>query len=261
MRSWLLVAHYVHAEAADRWAPLDGRLFRLRQQHGLQAVTPLVVASILAKKKALNLERAGVEIRRGPFGNLGNDDRNLKHAADLFEVVAERLNIRCTTTITGDGRPYQGKIGRGEALIAVSEILNGASSQDLADHVTLCEKLAERVIGQPVEWSPKSLREAFMRNLEVQGSSYRAFTERVDRVLTQPRRPLLSRGSGILQWDLGSVREAIMKFQSPVPGDVDAAGVDLLTLGGPVDGRQCIASVRGNPQLVEVLQSAYSLTR
>jgi hypothetical protein len=218
------------------------------------------VASILAKKRALRLERALVEIRRGPFGNLGNDDGQLLYAAQLFEAVAEKLDIPCRATITGDGNPYQGMIGRGEAILALYQIFEGSPTPALRSHLSLCQTLAEQAVGAAIGGNSRQLREVFATNLHTQCSSYDAFVRRAGEVLTEPRLIISSRAAGTLLWDLGGVRDAIVRLQISSSGHNDAAGVELLVLKGAIEVGEPIAAVRGGPQLSRALETCYTVT-
>ena len=61
---------YAHFLADTNHAPLDKQLFAFRQQVGAQNVPELAIASILAKKIAVGLQRAGLDIRVAEHGNL-----------------------------------------------------------------------------------------------------------------------------------------------------------------------------------------------
>lgn len=258
VRLWLAECGYVHMVATGEWAPLDGRLFKLRQAIGAQNVRPLVIASILSKKIAVGLMTTAVEIRRGPFGNLGDDEVELGAAQHLFHEVASILGFQCTAVITGDGSPYQPFIGRGEALVALNEIFIGEAGPALQRHLDLCRRLSGSCVGRPLAPSVEQLRDAFEKNLIAQGSSYSAFLERIAVIAGAERHEMLADSAGHLSWELGRVRDIIGHGQGVDEGDVpgDGAGVVLHRLGGTVEVGDSIASVRGPQALSAALATA-----
>ena len=259
MRAWIQEAHLVHALAGQAWTPLDARLFVLRQQSGFQNVPPLVVASILSKKYALGLDVTGVEIRRGSFGNVGDDIATLNRTRSLFSKVADALGFRCTAVVTGDGFPYQPYIGRGESLIALKMIFDGSSNQYLDNHLNLCEMLVRTILPNCGSVTDReSLRRVFAANLSVQGSTYRAFEDRLAALAQYDRSTLRAGSAGILSWNLNEMRSLIGASQQD-EHETDLVGIELLTLGGLVTVGQSIAYVRGLSASVDVLNAIFTV--
>ena len=60
---------YAHFVAGERIAPLDARLFTLRQQTGAQTIPALVIASLLSKKIAVGVRTVGLDVRVAMHGN------------------------------------------------------------------------------------------------------------------------------------------------------------------------------------------------
>ena len=54
---------YAHFLAKGRMAPLDGRMFKLRQAMNAQTIPSLVAGSLLSKKLAVGVKHAGLDIR------------------------------------------------------------------------------------------------------------------------------------------------------------------------------------------------------
>jgi hypothetical protein len=96
---------FAHFLANETYAPLDQWLFRYRQEFGVQSVRNLVVASILAKKLAVGVTTAGLEIRVFPGGNFGSDVSIAIENAQFFLKVAEHLNIRTTVRTLSQATP------------------------------------------------------------------------------------------------------------------------------------------------------------
>lgn len=228
---------YIHLLADERWAPLDARLFAFRQREGAQTVPALVIASILAKKLAAGATGAGLEIRVAPHGNFGGDLDQARRNAHRYNAVAKRLDLRPVSALTDATRPYQPYIGRGEALIALAEVLSGRAREWLADHLLLCQRMADAVAGAlgvdtTASAQPAALREAHDALLAVHGAEASSFDDRVEEVRAAPRTIFRAERAGVVEYDLGQMRTLLVGRQqaeaaqdgSPAP---DPAGVIL----------------------------------
>lgn len=260
---------YIHLLADERWAPLDARLFEYRQREGAQTAPALVIASILAKKLAAGATGAGLEIRVAPHGNFGADADQSRRNARRYNAVGQLLDLRPVCVLTDATRPYQPYIGRGEALLALAEVLAGRARGWLADHQALCERMGDAVAAAlgvdtapPVR--PDSLREAQDAMLAVQGATASSFDERVDEIRASPRTTFDADRAGVVDYDLGRLRDLLVARQRaslpcPVRPQPDPAGVILETpTGASVEVGDPVMSVRvpeGEQELAAELAS------
>jgi thymidine phosphorylase len=228
---------YVHLLADERWVPLDARLFAYRQRVGAQTVPALVVASILAKKLAAGAMGAGLEIRIAPHGNFGADPEDARRNARRYNAVGRLLGLRPVCVLTDASRPYQPYIGRGEALLAVAEILDGRAQGWLAEHQLLCERMADAVatalgIDTTAEVPLAALRRGHDELLRVHGADATSFDDRVEAIRAAPRTIVRARRAGVVDYDLGKLRDTLVARQrmaaAQSPGATpDPAGVVL----------------------------------
>jgi thymidine phosphorylase len=269
VRTQLRESGYVHIEAKGSWAPLDARLFRLRQDAGLQAVPPLVIASILAKKLAVGVCRVGLEIRISGDGNFGRSVEEGRRNARRFINVARLLSLEPRCVLTHASLPYQPYVGRGEALMALDDVLEGRANRWLSTHVGLCRRMTDAVVGgrdlpQDEDAALKGVHTAL---LEAHCSSYDKFSERVLYVRGQQRTEVVARQRGWPVYDLSAIRGLLVRRQREAEevdrGTSDPAG--LIVLAQPdrqVTSGEPLASIRvprGESGLLDALAGCVSV--
>lgn len=211
-------SRFAHFLADATYAPLDQDLFRFRQESGMQSVASLVIASILSKKLAVGVRNAGLEIRVSPGGNFGASIEEAQENAELFNLVAKRLDIRSTCFLTDCSIPYQPYVGRGESLVALHELLYGDPSEWLLEHARQCWRFAAGMTDTPE--APDSVhtvlpeaRGVFENHLVSHGSSPSAFFAQVSEVQNQPRTPIKSPKEGFPSYELEEIRGWIVEAQ------------------------------------------------
>lgn len=243
-------AGHIHLAAGGSWAPLDAALFKHRRRVGAQARPELVIASLLAKKLAVGVRRAGFDVRVAPWGNFGAGPeeaaRNARRLIDVF--AAAGVTAGCMLT---DARvPYQPHIGRGESLVALHRVLTSAADDELAGHAELCRLISLRTAGRGSAGAadPRAsaaARAAFALTLEAQGSSWERFEARVAEILDAPTAALHAKADGRLVVDLRAVRDALTARQRD--GSEDPCGVTLRARAGTWAARgDTLADVRGS---------------
>lgn len=252
---------YAHFVASDMIAPLDAELFSLRQRVGAQAVPELVVASLLAKKIAVGVHRAGLDVRVAPHGNFGSNFEIARKHAHLYCSVASILEIDARCILTDATRPYQPYMGRGESLLALSRILAGNVDPWLNRHVDTCAWMAAVTIAAEPEPRPvESLREAFADNVRAQGGSMDGFESAANDILAKHERMIFAPNSGFPSFDLGGLRDLISSRQLQavkVSGFPDPAGVILLAECDRLVSRgDPIMSVRASTALEDFAEDA-----
>ncbi len=266
--SRLVESHrYVHFEAASEFAPLDDEFFSYRQRTNSQALWPLVIASLLAKKMAVSIKSVSLDIRVSKHGNFGHDPISARVNAKRFIEVARILDINAKCYLTDGNNPRQPYLGRSESLWALFEIFESSESAWLAEHHSECRFIASGVTGQPAELSRNELAAIFYANVDAQGGSRSAFLDQIDRTRQQHQIGIVAERSGRLSYDLGHLRAAIVEFQGAGrTGEyADEAGVVLLAPAGSlVDRGAPLMSVRCTParrdQLIQRLGRAVLLS-
>jgi len=258
---------YVHFIADERYAPLDARLFIVRQRLGTQASIPLVIASLLAKKLVVGLKEMGLDIRVGHDNNFGSSFYQARLNARRFCSVARILGIKATCILTDGSRPYQPMIGRGEALVALSQLFEETAGPWLQKHAIHCWNMATELAGydgQPLPSGAK-IETIFSSNLDAQGSSLEKYHARVSEVLGQPRFILPAKSSGWLLFRLGIMRSILVEIQRTYQqqeGDFpDPVGVQLLVnTGDYVEENRELIVVRAPEALHKAIEHDISAT-
>jgi len=228
---------YVHFLADERYVPLDARLFAYRQRVGAQQSIPLIIASILAKKLAVNLREVGLDIRVGPHCNFGNSFNDARQNAQYFCSVTSILSIKAVCILTDARKPYQPWVGRGESLAALNEIFTDTASCELKNHSMQCWMMAVTVTNSNREPPDGSqLKAIFGENLASQGSNLSAFEERVAEIINAHTIELIAKGTGYVVIQQNIVRSILVDVQKRfISGQTefpDPAGVRFLVEPG-----------------------------
>lgn len=207
---------YAHFEAGGRLAPLDAKLFKFRQAVGAQAVPPLVIASLLAKKIAAGVHNVGLDVRVAPHGNFGRDRDEARDNAARFCRVAKILGLQPTCILTDATRPYQPFIGRREALIGLLRVLNGRAEGLLERHAVGCSAMAQATIGGTCPAPLLSdAKEAFHANVAAQGGVC-DFDEMEQTVLALHQHFVIAEREGYLCFNLERIRKILIDRQTAI---------------------------------------------
>lgn len=250
---------YAHFVAGAEFAPLDAALFRFRQKIGAQNIPTLAVASILSKKIACGVKFAGLDVRTASHGNFGSNFAEAGDAARAFCTASVAAGLTPVAFLTDARSPYQPFIGRGESLIALRKIFEKSGDAWLAEHNDRCLLMAAHVTTLRYGAPPAGeIADAFMSNIEAQGSSKEAFYERADFVERLPRRDLLAERDGFFWLEMTELR-AVFGEANSYSADPsvfsDALGVILRARPGTyVRSGDLLASIRAEEtvwQLVE----------
>ena len=261
---------YAHFLASAKHAPLDGALFEHRKNVGAIAIPELVIASLLSKKIAVGLIRVGLDVRVSPFGNFGSSWSEAKSISARFVRVSAAARIIARCFLTNGRKLCQPFIGRGEALVGLADLIEGRSSEWLAEHARVCFRMAQILMEKESTKFPSSieLREVLEANLEAQGSSWEHFMEKVANVRRQRRIIMTSDKSGFLSVDLGKIRSALVAANRSRQNDdpatatfTDNVGLIMrMRSGAAVSSGDIVAEVRseqGSPnEIVANLRAA-----
>ena len=243
---------YAHFLANESHAPLDARFFRFRQEVGAQSVPELAIASILAKKIVVGLDRAGLDIRVAPHGNFGSNWEEARRNGQRFRAVAAILEIEAMCVLTDATFPYQRFLGRGESLLALRHLFNGTADSYLKKHATQCLAMAKATAAPKVLHLSSLVKNApthFLNNLRAQGSSQDAFEEYTRSIEQNHKFYLKSDQAGFVHIHLGQIRDTVVHYQhlgaSNENAFPDKMGVVLEKLPGDLVQRgDLLATVR-----------------
>ncbi len=245
---------YVHFLASAKYAPLDAKLFEYRKKHGALIYPPLVIASILAKKIAVGVQFAGLDVRVAPHGNFGSSWEAARENAKCFCRVAALVDCNGVCFLTDNTIPPQPYIGRGEALVAVSRYFEGKTPIWLKNHIDMCyamaKSLANRANLKATSYPSRSdILTLFSNNLHNQGTSFEAFKIRVDQVEKEPTFDLQAQEEGFLEVNIDMIRDIITSIQAQALNNLslfpDPCGITFVKIPGQyVNKGEQIASIR-----------------
>lgn len=123
------------AGQTDDLAPLDGRLYALRDVTGTVPSVPLIASSIISKKAAEGIDALVLDVKvgRGGFMETVEEARRLAHT--LVEL-GEELGLRCRALLTDMRSPLGPAVGNALEAREAIRCLHGGVRSDLVD-VTL----------------------------------------------------------------------------------------------------------------------------
>jgi pyrimidine-nucleoside phosphorylase len=230
-------------------APLDGRLYALRDVTATVPAIPLIAASIISKKAAEGLEALVLDVKFGSGAFLPDREAALRLAETLVDL-AGRLGLPATALLTSMEAPLGATIGNALEVREAIACLRGQGPADLRE-VTLAlgtEALVAAGTETDREAGAATLGrlldgggalDRFRRLVEAQGGDPRVVDEpdrlpsaAVRRDVPSPRSGAVSRlDARALGWaavELGAGRRRIEDEVDP------AVGLEILT---PVGGR------------------------
>jgi pyrimidine-nucleoside phosphorylase len=147
--------------------PADKKLYALRDVTGTVPSQPLIVASIMSKKLAENLDRLVLDVKFGS-GAFMKTEAEAKQLAASMTSVGELMNVKMSHLLSPMDEPLGRAVGNALEVAECVEILHGRGPNDL---VNLIVDLAAKV-------SPTS-RAKLEERLE-DGSAWRKFLELVE---------------------------------------------------------------------------------
>ncbi len=116
-------------------APLDRRLYALRDATATVPSIPLISASILSKKVAEGLDGLVLDVKTGSGSFLSEEEDSLALAETMVHL-GERRGIRTAALLTGMDAPLGRAVGNGMETREALLCLQGAGPPDLVDLTT-----------------------------------------------------------------------------------------------------------------------------
>jgi pyrimidine-nucleoside phosphorylase len=121
-------------------APLDRRLYALRDVTGTVPILPFIAASIMSKKLAEGLTGLVLDVKVGGGAFIPEEDRALELARTMVEL-GTREGLATVALLTAMDRPLGSAIGNGLETAEAIECLGGGGPKDLTELVV--EEAAE----------------------------------------------------------------------------------------------------------------------
>jgi pyrimidine-nucleoside phosphorylase len=242
-------------------APLDRHLYALRDVTGTVESLPLIVASILSKKLAVNSDGLVLDVKAGR-GAFMPDVRSARELARALVRTARRAGLRTTALVTDMSEPIGLTIGNALEVREAIDVLRGAGPADTRElTLALGAEMLRLARRDP---TPASARQRLERALD-DGSAFERFARMVRaqggdvRAIENPKRlprarvrvALLARRSGVLAaadaLELGLVAVALGAGRTRADDAVDpGAGIELCqAVGGRVERGQPLLYLSG----------------
>ena len=153
-------------------APLDKKIYALRDVTGTVESIPLIAVSIMSKKIASGADKIVIDVKVGN-GALLKNDNEAKEISRIMKLIGERYNREVETMITYMDIPLGTAIGNTLEILEVVKILTNQENNYL---VALSKSLAAKMVslaqGIPIE-KAMPLVEENLRN----GKAYQKFLE------------------------------------------------------------------------------------
>ena len=171
-------------------APLDRRLYALRDVTGTVASIPLIAASIMSKKLAEDLDALVLDVKVGDGAFIADEDGAIE-LAERMVGIGRRRGLATRALLTAMDRPLGRAIGNGLETAEAIECLKGSGPADLRTLV-LAEAAEMLTLGFP-ETGPEAAVAAAERALD-SGAALERFVRLVEAqggdpsVVDEPRR-------------------------------------------------------------------------
>lgn len=218
-------------------APLDGKLYALRDVTATVECVPLIAASIMSKKVAEGIGGLVLDVKVGNGAFLPEEDRALELARTMIEIgVREGLEV--VALLTAMDRPLGRAIGNALEVVEALDVLQGAGPADLRE-VTVALASEMLVLGGAATGTDRGRALAeealddgraldmFRRVVEAQGGDPH-ITEDPGRLPVAPvqRAVTAKRGGRVVAMDTRGIGEAAVSL-----------GAGRTTLNGEIDPR------------------------
>src|SRR5256714_2110760 len=135
--------------------PADKKLYALRDVTGTVPSQPLIVASIMSKKLAENLDRLVLDVKFGS-GAFMKTKEDAEQLAKMMTSVGESMKVKTSSLLSSMDEPLGRAVGNALEIAECVEILQGGGPTDL---IKLIVDLAEKVSETPRPELEKRLKD------------------------------------------------------------------------------------------------------
>jgi pyrimidine-nucleoside phosphorylase len=168
--------------------PADKKLYALRDETGTVPSQPLIVASVMSKKLAENLDRLVLDVKFGT-GAFMKTKEEAEQLAKAMTNVGESMKVKTSYLLNPMDEPLGRAVGNALEVAECVEILQGSGPPDL---IKLIVDLAEKVSETPRAQLEKRLQDGsawkrFVSLVYVQDGDATA----VEKILEQNRAPII----------------------------------------------------------------------
>ncbi|MDE5556718.1 MAG: thymidine phosphorylase [Ruminococcus sp.] len=154
--------------------PADKKIYSLRNATGTTDSLPLICASIMSKKLALNADCILLDVKYGS-GAFMKTPEEARKLADLMQNIGEKSGKKCRAVVTDMNNPLGNNIGNALEIKEVIEILQGKCRNKLYE---LCMELSANMLSLAGMGSYEKCRET-AENAISSGKALETFRETV----------------------------------------------------------------------------------
>ena len=160
------------AGQTDTFCPADRRLYSLRDVTATVPSQPLIVASIMSKKLAENLDRLVLDVKFG-HGAFMKTRAEAESLASAMIEVGKLAGVACTARLNPMNEPLGHAVGHALEVKECLDVLQGAGPEDL---IKITLDLAQAVSTQSREQLHRWLKDGtahqkFLQLVEIQGGN------------------------------------------------------------------------------------------
>ncbi len=181
----------------DDLAPVDRRMYALRDVTATVESVPLITASILSKKLAEDLDGLVMDVKTGSGAFMPTLQLSTALAQSIINVC-RKMKTKVTVVVSDMEQPLGRAIGNALEVQEAIDFLNGSAAEDLAELTyTLCAHMVH--LGGKAKTVEQALR--MVREVVRSGAAAKRFREIIrlqggyDRVMDDPR--ILSKSTHI----------------------------------------------------------------
>jgi pyrimidine-nucleoside phosphorylase len=207
--------NYCHFISNNEYALLDSLLFRYRSENNFKDIPSLVIASLLAKKVAVGVKQICLDVRYSNYGNFGKSLREAELLSLNFKGVADLLGIESNFYFSDNNMLMQPYVGRGEALLAIAEIMNGSNNLWLNNHISICINIVETLLQKEINLKNMNdiIKKNFIENIEIQKGKFDSFINITKKTKELHIYKFIASQKGIVEIDIKRMRNLIVKIQ------------------------------------------------
>lgn len=199
----------------DRLAPVDRKLYALRDVTGTVPSIPLIAASILSKKLAEGADALVFDVKCGEGAFMRNVE-DARRLAKTLMAIARNMGRRVSTFLTAMDQPLGRSAGNALEVVESVQVLRGEGPADLVSltlelgtemlclaHPELDRETARERL--PATLASGAALERFLRMVEAQGGDPRSLEDPAQRL---PRAPVVVEVPAHRRGFVGSVSAA-----------------------------------------------------
>lgn len=156
-------------------SPVDEKIYNMRHMTATIPSLPLITASVLSKKFAIDADGLVVDVKWGN-GSYLRDIEQARQLARTITRVARVMKHRCVALITDMNQPLGDSVGMGLEVLEALDFLRGGGSDDIKELVLKLGMEILRLAG--VAGSTLSAKQSVERVIE-DGSALKKFMEMI----------------------------------------------------------------------------------